>query len=79
MAKSDLSVQIINKCILFLIHVEFKLVIFDGKSGEKLGEISAHSGSILSLSWNPSSNLILTASGDKTAKIWNVDEKTLVK
>jgi WD40 repeat protein len=65
-----------------------KLVIFDGKLGDKLYEITvqdgpketpAHKGSIYSLCWDPTSKYILTASGDKTAKVWNVEEKRLVK
>lgn len=65
-----------------------KLVIFDGKLGDKLYEITvqdgpketaAHKGSIYSLCWDPTSKFILTASGDKTAKVWNVEEKRLVK
>lgn len=58
-----------------------KLIVFDGKTGDKLDEIGspAHSGGIYSLAWDPTSKLILTASGDKSAKIWNVETKTLVK
>lgn len=61
-----------------------KLFVFDGKTGDKLYEITqndkpAHSGGIYSLCWDPSSQMVLTASGDKTAKLWNVDQKTLLK
>jgi WD repeat-containing protein 1 (actin-interacting protein 1) len=64
-----------------------KLVIFDGKTGDKLYELSgdesssaAHSGSIYSLCWDPhTSKQLLTVSGDKTAKLWDVDEKKLVR
>ena len=67
-----------------------KLVIFDGKQGDKLYEITvqdsassketpAHKGSIYSLCWDPTSKYVLTVSGDKTAKVWNVDEKKMVK
>jgi len=61
-----------------------KLVVYDGKTGDKLDEIhlngkSAHNGSIFSLAWDPTSKFILTASGDKTCRVWNADEKSLVK
>lgn len=58
-----------------------KLIIFDGKTGDKLDEIGspAHSGGIYSLAWDPTNKFILTVSGDKTAKIWNVDSKSLSK
>lgn len=61
-----------------------KLIIFDGKSGDKLNEVtnsgqSAHAGSIFSLCWDPSSKYILTASGDKTARVWDIDSNSLVK
>lgn len=63
-----------------------KLIIFDGKTAEKLYELAgsgaqqqAHSGSVYSLCWDPTSQMILTVSGDKTAKIWNVAEKTCMR
>ena len=58
-----------------------KLVVFDGKSGDKIGELGspAHTGGIYSLAWDPTSKMILTVSGDKTAKLWNVESNTLVR
>eukprot|EP01112_Ceratiomyxa_fruticulosa_P019823 TRINITY_DN657_c0_g1_i1.p1 TRINITY_DN657_c0_g1~~TRINITY_DN657_c0_g1_i1.p1 ORF type:complete len:605 (-),score=128.08 TRINITY_DN657_c0_g1_i1:125-1939(-) len=47
---------------------------FDGKTGEKIGELAAeaeHGGGIYSASWSPDSKQVLTASGDKTAKLWD--------
>lgn len=62
-----------------------KLVVFDGKQGDKLyeittsaGEAAAHTGSIYSLCWDPTSRYVLTVSGDKTAKVWHVDERKLL-
>lgn len=63
-----------------------KLNVFDGKTGDKLYEIvnqstggPAHAGSIYSLCWDPTSKMVLTVSGDKSAKLWNINEKSLVK
>jgi WD repeat-containing protein 1 (actin-interacting protein 1) len=64
-----------------------KLIIFDGKTGDKLYELCngesaapAHAGSIYGLCWEPqTSKKLLTVSGDKTAKLWDVDEKRLVR
>lgn len=54
-----------------------KGVIFDGKSGEKIGELlseDAHKGSIYAVSWSPDSKQVLTVSADKTAKVWDISE-----
>ncbi|KAG6542384.1 hypothetical protein Mapa_016213 [Marchantia paleacea] len=54
-----------------------KGIIYDGKSGEKLGELSGdytHTGSIYAASWSPDSKQVLTVSADKTAKVWNISE-----
>ncbi|KAH0463695.1 hypothetical protein IEQ34_008277 [Dendrobium chrysotoxum] len=63
-----------------------KGIIFDGKSGGKIGELSAqegHKGSIYAVSWSPNSKnvnplmlafpcMVLTVSADKTAKVWDI-------
>ncbi|WRX17295.1 WD40 repeat - like 10 [Theobroma cacao] len=54
-----------------------KGIIFDGKSGEKIGELSsedAHKGSIYAVSWSPDGTQVLTVSADKTAKVWEISE-----
>lgn len=59
-----------------------KVLLYDGKTGEQCGELTdgktSHSGSIYGLSWSPDSKEILTVSGDKSAKIWNVETKEVV-
>ncbi|CAH1802470.1 unnamed protein product, partial [Owenia fusiformis] len=51
--------------------------IFDGKTGERLGELglprTAHRGAINAISFSPDSKEVLTASADKTCKIFNLD------
>lgn len=52
-------------------------ILFDAKTGDKIGELSAengHSGSIYAVSWSPDSKQIITVSADKTAKIWEISE-----
>ncbi|XP_028790955.1 actin-interacting protein 1-2 [Neltuma alba] len=54
-----------------------KGIIYDGKTGDKLGELSAeggHKGSIYAVSWSPDSKQVLTVSADKSAKIWDILE-----
>eukprot|EP01113_Clastostelium_recurvatum_P019475 TRINITY_DN2296_c0_g1_i4.p1 TRINITY_DN2296_c0_g1~~TRINITY_DN2296_c0_g1_i4.p1 ORF type:complete len:628 (-),score=239.85 TRINITY_DN2296_c0_g1_i4:46-1854(-) len=50
--------------------------ILDGKTGEKILELSAegeHGGGIYGVAWSPDSKQVLTASGDKTAKLWDAN------
>ncbi|CAI9773708.1 unnamed protein product [Fraxinus pennsylvanica] len=54
-----------------------KGLIFDAKTGEKLGELSSedgHKGSIYAVSWSSDSKQVLTVSADKSAKIWEISE-----
>ncbi|XP_038679635.1 actin-interacting protein 1-2-like [Tripterygium wilfordii] len=52
-----------------------KGVVYDGKSGEKVGELSSedgHKGSIYAVSWSGDSKQVITVSADKTAKVWEI-------
>ncbi|CAN8266966.1 unnamed protein product [Cochlearia groenlandica] len=54
-----------------------KGTIYDGKTGDKVGELASedgHKGSIYAVSWSPDSKRVLTVSADKTAKVWEVSE-----
>ncbi|RWW33310.1 hypothetical protein GW17_00001966 [Ensete ventricosum] len=54
-----------------------KGILYDGKTGEKIGELSTqdgHKGSIYAVSWSPDSKQVLTVSADKTAKVWDIIE-----
>lgn len=58
-----------------------KAFLYDGKTGEKLAALGgdrAHAGGIYSLSWGPDGNQLLTASGDKTCKLWDVTTSQVV-
>jgi len=57
------------------VGADSKIFVLDGKSLEKVNELASpdgHKGAIYSFAWSPDSKQILTASADKTAKIWNV-------
>lgn len=56
-------------------------LIYDGKTSEfkcGLGGEKAHNGGIYALCFSPNGDEVLTVSGDKTAKIWNVATQELV-
>jgi WD40 repeat protein len=60
------------------VGADSKIFLFNGETGEKVKEIGgekkeAHTGSIFEASWSPDSKSLLTCSGDKTAKIWDVE------
>ncbi|RCV29397.1 hypothetical protein SETIT_6G010300v2 [Setaria italica] len=54
-----------------------KGLIYDGKTGEEIGELStegSHTGSIYAVSWSPDSKQVLTVSADKTVKVRDIME-----
>ncbi|KAF6133737.1 WD repeat domain 1 [Phyllostomus discolor] len=58
-----------------------QIYIYDGKTGEQvcaLGGGKAHDGGIYAISWSPDSTHLLSASGDKTSKIWDVNANSVV-
>jgi WD40 repeat protein len=63
-----------------------QVFLYEGGEGEVVGELVdaaikgsvAHAGGVYSLAWTPDGSRILTASGDKTCKLWNVDAKSLL-
>ncbi|XP_073466213.1 WD repeat-containing protein 1 [Aquarana catesbeiana] len=58
-----------------------QIYLYDGKTGEKVGQLGAgkaHDGGVYAISWNADSTQLLSASGDKTAKIWDVAANSAV-
>lgn len=54
-----------------------KGIMYDGKTAEKIGELSSedgHQGSIYAVSWSPDSKQVLTVSADKSAKVWEISD-----
>lgn len=60
---------------------EGKCFLFDGKTGDKKAEIGspAHKMGIYGVCFSPDNQHLLTVSGDKTAKIWDVNTTSVVE
>lgn len=57
-----------------------KVFLYDGTSSDLVGEIGspAHSGGVYGVCWSPDGKQVLTASGDKTARLWDVETRQMV-
>ncbi|XP_030620905.1 WD repeat-containing protein 1 isoform X2 [Chanos chanos] len=58
-----------------------QIFIYDGKTGEKIGTLGgakAHEGGIYAVSWSADSTQLISASGDKTVKLWDMATATAV-
>jgi WD40 repeat protein len=62
-----------------------RVILFGGQDGEKLSELTddkcngaAHGGGVFALSWHSDGKKLVTASGDKTLKVWNVPDRKLI-
>ncbi|ELT96640.1 hypothetical protein CAPTEDRAFT_149142 [Capitella teleta] len=58
-----------------------KAFVFDGKTGDKQSELGspAHKGGIYALSFSADSARLLTVSGDKSAKVWDLSSMSLIQ
>ena len=55
-----------------------RVLLFDGKTGDELGEMKdesglAHKGGVMALSYNTAGTQLLTASADKTVRLWDIE------
>ncbi|GJQ82263.1 putative actin-interacting protein 1-like [Trypoxylus dichotomus] len=57
-----------------------KVFIYDGTSSDLVGEVGspAHGGGVYGVSWSPDGKQLLTASGDKTSRLWDVETRQMV-
>ncbi|BET01561.1 WD domain, G-beta repeat [Nesidiocoris tenuis] len=57
-----------------------KVFLYDGKTADLVSEVGspAHKGGVYGVAWKPDGTQLLTASGDKTCKLWDVETKTVV-
>ena len=64
-----------GKLVLTRRGATWQCVLYDGKTGEKIGELPApiHKGTVYSCAWSPDGSKILTTSADKTARVWEAN------
>ncbi|KAI1306093.1 Actin-interacting protein 1 [Halotydeus destructor] len=57
-----------------------KMFLYNSKDYSKVGEFGspAHGGGIYAIAWSPDGNRILSCSGDKSCKLWDVTNLSLV-
>lgn len=57
-----------------------KVFLYDGVSSDLVGEFGspAHKGGVYAVAWKPDSTQLLTCSGDKTCRLWNVETRELI-
>ncbi|XP_006569606.1 actin-interacting protein 1 isoform X2 [Apis mellifera] len=57
-----------------------KVFIYDGINSDLIGEIGspAHQGGVYGVAWKPDGSQLLTASGDKTCKLWDIETRSLI-
>lgn len=57
-----------------------KAYIYDGVSSDLVGEVGspAHNGGVYGVAWSPDGKQLLTCSGDKTSRLWDVETRQMV-
>ena len=61
-------------------HAEdFTIRLFDVASGESIGQLDGHTGIIWGVIFSPDGQMLASVSSDKTAKIWDWHNRTLLK
>ena len=68
--------------LLVSVGSDTQIFLMDAETGESKGSLPGaanHSGSIYGVSFSPDSKQILTVSGDKTAKLWDIEKAAVVQ
>uniref|UniRef100_A0A646QD15 Actin-interacting protein 1 n=1 Tax=Hemiscolopendra marginata TaxID=943146 RepID=A0A646QD15_9MYRI len=57
-----------------------KVFLYDGKSSDKIAELGspAHKGGVYGVAWSPDNKQLLSVSGDKTCKLWDVGTTSVI-
>jgi WD40 repeat protein len=57
-----------------------KVFLYNAKDSDLIGEVGspAHGGGVYGVAFSPDSKKLLTASGDKTCRLWDVDTRELI-
>ncbi|XP_023329890.1 actin-interacting protein 1 [Eurytemora carolleeae] len=55
-----------------------KIFLYDGKDSELKGELSGHTGGVYGLAWDGSGRKLLSASGDKTCRLWDIETQRCI-
>uniref|UniRef100_A0A4D5RAV3 Actin-interacting protein 1 n=1 Tax=Scolopendra viridis TaxID=118503 RepID=A0A4D5RAV3_SCOVI len=57
-----------------------KVFLYDGKSSDKIAELGspAHKGGVYGVAWSPDNKQLLSVSGDKTCKLWDVATTSVI-
>lgn len=57
-----------------------KVFVYNGQTAEKITELGspAHKGGVYAVSWSPDNTKLLTSSGDKTCKLWDVETASVI-
>ncbi|XP_014604256.1 PREDICTED: actin-interacting protein 1 [Polistes canadensis] len=57
-----------------------KVFMYDGTTSNLVGEVGspAHQGGVYGVGWKPDGTQLLTASGDKTCRLWDVETRSLI-
>lgn len=55
-----------------------KVLMYEGKEGEKEKEFLGHTGSIYSLAWSPDNLRFVSGGADRTCKVWDVVSGTVL-
>nr|XP_018260715.1 uncharacterized protein I303_06430 [Kwoniella dejecticola CBS 10117]OBR82873.1 hypothetical protein I303_06430 [Kwoniella dejecticola CBS 10117] len=65
--------------MLASVGLDSKVWIWDGNTFERLRKLDLHQGFVKGVCWDPVGNFLATQSDDKTVKIWNTEDWSLIQ